>query len=119
MLLNINNSAAASSSQTASTSEVGMVTGDSDVLSPPHPMDMLAESSEEDSMSEDNGEWKEVSDAEGDWEQITSRKRKGNPRNDSPRRSSDDNTFCRLMRESPLTRSPSIIKRSSVGKSFN
>jgi len=45
-----------------------MDTADNTVLSPPLPVDLLAESSE-DSMSEDNGEWKEVSDAEGDWEQ--------------------------------------------------
>ena len=58
-----------STPQAASTcDEVSMDTADNTVLSPPLPVDLLAESSE-DSMSEDNGEWKEVSDAEGDWEQ--------------------------------------------------
>ena len=68
--------------ETTSTNDIQMEMASSDALSPTLPGVILCPSeSSEESMSDDDREWKEVSDS-GDWEQNTSRKRKGNPRND-------------------------------------
>ena len=102
--------------ETTKESDVEMKVASSVALSPSLPAVIVCHSdSSEASMSEDDREGSDT----GDWEQITNRKRKGNPRNDSPRRSSDDSTTGRLMidetRQRHPTRRPSI-GRTPVGK---